>query len=46
MTANEFSEACAVRDIEPAIALENAAVRAALAARDRAAVLLALDTQF
>ena len=46
MTANEFAAACAERTINPALAIENEAVRAALLARDRAAVIEALNTQF
>ena len=46
MSANEFAEACAERTIDPALAIEHEAVRAALLARDRAAVIEALDTQF
>ena len=46
MTRNEFVAACAERTIDPALALENEAVRAALLARDRTAIIEALDTEF
>jgi hypothetical protein len=46
MTQNEFLTACMERTIDPAIALENDAVRAALKAHDRQAVLTALDNEF
>lgn len=46
MTANQFNAECAARSIDSATALENAIVRAALAARDDAAVQSALDNEF
>ena len=46
MTQNEFATECISRTIDPAIALENDAVVAALLAKDKAAVIAALDNEF
>lgn len=46
MTRNEFAALCAERHIDPAIALENDAVCTALRAKNRAALIHALDTEF
>jgi hypothetical protein len=46
MTKTEFIAACSDRFIDPALALENEAVIAALRAKNSAAVIAALDSQF
>ena len=46
MTASQFAAECQIRFIDPAIALENDAIRRALVARDDLAVLAVLDTDF
>ncbi len=46
MTKTEFFAACAERCIDPSIALESDAVIAALRAKDRDAVIAALDSEF
>lgn len=46
MTANEFAAECAARTIDPALALENENITAALRARDDARVREILDTEF
>jgi hypothetical protein len=46
MTKTDFFAACAARFIDPALALENEAVIAALLDRDAERVLLALDSEF
>ena len=46
MTRNEFNAACGARLIDPALALESDTIRAALMARDDAAVLTTLDQDF
>ena len=46
MTASTFAMLCAEAGIDPAVALENAAIRAALKARDDKAVKRLLETAF
>jgi hypothetical protein len=46
VTRNEFAAECASRLIDPALALENETVRAALKARDDHVILETLDTEF
>ena len=46
MTRNQFLALCLTYGIAPAIALENANVRSALAARDAVAVEFALANEF
>lgn len=46
MTANEFDAECTTRTIDPALALENDAVVAALRSRDDEEVRRLLDTEF
>lgn len=46
MTEREFYQACVQRTIDPALALENDAVREALAAKDTARVIHLLETEF
>lgn len=46
MTQNEFVSECASRFIDPALALENDDVCAALAANDNAEVKRLLDEEF
>ena len=46
MTQNQFLALCLERAIDPSIALESEAVREALRARDTAAVIAALDSEF
>lgn len=46
MTRNEFARLCELYLIAPAVALENDAIRAALAARDSKAVERLLATEF
>ena len=46
MTANEFNDACTVRTINPAIALEDVDIRHALQDHDNEAVCELLDTNF
>lgn len=46
MTANRFAALCVALTIDPAIALENADIRAALAARDDKLVEKILREQF
>ena len=46
MTKPEFLALCLERSIDPALALESDAVIAALRAKDRDAVIAALDSEF
>ena len=46
MTSNQFAEECEKRLIAPAIALENEAIRMALAERDDAKVIELLESEF
>ena len=46
MTLNQFATECALRCIEPSIALENDELVEALKARDDDAVVRILDQQF
>ena len=46
MTKTEFLALCADRCIDPSIALESEAVIAALRAKNRDAVIVALDSEF
>lgn len=46
MTANEFNAECVSRTIDPAIALENEEIVAALRARDDEKVIALLNEEF
>jgi len=46
MTRNEFAALCAEHLIDPAIALENEAIKQALLDKDGDAVIEALETEF
>jgi hypothetical protein len=46
MTANEFNTECVARTLDPAIAIENPDIRAALRDRDDDRVCELLDTEF
>jgi hypothetical protein len=46
VTRNEFAAECASRLIDPAVALENETIRAALKSHDDHVVCETLDTEF